>query len=78
MTLPPEKIGDQGQRYVVEVDGWPSPPKGWQDAGYTNEQRAAKRMMRVLSQHPSVRAVRVRDRENPAIMVGMNGCYRDA
>jgi hypothetical protein len=34
MTLPPEKIGDKGQRYVLLLEGYPKP--GWNEVAYSS------------------------------------------
>lgn len=63
MTLPPEKIGDKGQRFVVLTTGFPSDAiKGWQHAAYSETKEGAQQLMRALGQHPSVKHIRIRDR----------------
>lgn len=63
MTLPPEKIGDQGQRYVIKATGYPDPDReGWQDIGYSDSKASAVAMMRRLAQIPSVGRVWIKDR----------------
>jgi hypothetical protein len=64
VTLPPERIGDKGQRYVVQATGYPKPDvKGWQDIGYADRTVDAQAMMRGIGLAPSVGHVRILDRE---------------
>lgn len=70
MTLPPEKLGDQGQRYVVQTTGYPDPEKkGWQDIGFTNSRDDALAMMRGIAQAPSVGHVQIVDRQPDVLKI---------
>lgn len=63
MTFPPEKIGDKGQRFVVQTTGWPkSDVMGWQNAGYSDTKDGADRMMEVFGQCTGVVHIRIVDR----------------
>lgn len=62
MTLPPDRIGDHGQRYVVRALGYPLPGDYWQDIGYTDSQPDALELLRTVTLIPSVREIRVVDR----------------
>jgi hypothetical protein len=62
MTLPPEKIGDKGQRYVVQrttVDD----PDTWVNLVYSNDLASAKRAQLSAGTMPSTRLTRTCDRE---------------
>ncbi|MEA3537654.1 MAG: hypothetical protein U9R73_00825 [Pseudomonadota bacterium] len=63
MTLPPEKIGDKGQRFVVQTSGWPrTDVMGWQNAGYAETHEGATQMMRAFAKCPGVKHVHIKDR----------------
>lgn len=59
MTLPPERIGDKGQPYVVQADNWPKEGEGWQNCVYASTPEGAHKARKALMLNPSVRAVRV-------------------
>ncbi len=61
MTLPPEKIGDKGQRYLIRIKGYLGP--GWHDAGYSNDHDGAVRLGEALLQAPSATEYEVVDRQ---------------
>lgn len=61
MTLAPEKIGDKGQRYLVQMKDYPKP--GWQDVGYSDTYPAALRLKAALLKAPTCTGGRVIDRE---------------
>lgn len=59
MTLPPERIGDKGQRYEI----WYTDSAGVEKRfGWTDTQGGIKIMLRGISLHPSMHAGRVIDR----------------
>ena len=60
MTLPPEKIGDKGQRYIALLKDYPKP--GWQIVGYSNDEIGAIRLGETLSMNPRATAYSVTDR----------------
>ncbi len=64
MTLPPERIGDRGQRYVVQTKGWPNDtfPNRWQNCAYSDTIEGADKAADALALHPCVDAIRVRFR----------------
>jgi len=63
MTLPPEKIGDKGQRFVVQTSGWPrADVLGWQNAGYADTKEGAQQLMRAFAKCPGVKHVHIHDR----------------
>lgn len=62
VTLSLDRIGDKGQRFVVQGKGFPlRDVEGWQDLGYSNDRKGADRLMEALSMHPSVTEIRVLD-----------------
>ena len=61
MTLPPEKVGDKGQRFVARICGYPKP--GWNDVGYADTQEAAYELCLALMKAPSAQDFEVIDRE---------------
>jgi len=61
MTLPPDKIGDQGQRYFIETFGYPKPNQ-WNNAAYCTHADDAKALAKGLRLIPSVKDVRITDR----------------
>lgn len=61
MTLPPERIGDKGQRYVVECKGYPK--DGWHPIAYTNSRKDAERMAEGILKAPTAEDSRIIDRE---------------
>lgn len=63
MTLPPEKIGDKGQRYLIRVKDYPK--KGWQDVGWCNDRVKAYDLGEALSMAPSADGYEVVDRDPP-------------
>jgi hypothetical protein len=66
MTLPPEKIGDKNQRYVVRTYKWPNPDKEWQDAGYCNTEEDARKMQEAFWNCPGCKGVQIIDRDDIA------------
>lgn len=64
MTLPPERIGDRGQRYVVQAKGWPdeAQPRAWQNCAYFDTIEGADKAAAALASHPCVEETRVRFR----------------
>lgn len=62
MSLPPEKLGDRGQRYVVQAIGYPMNVEGWQDVAYTNDYESARRASAAILLVPSVKEVFIKDR----------------
>ncbi len=64
MTLPPERIGDKGQRYEVRACDYPNP--GWCVVGWTNDADRANRMADAIKLAPSCTDTRVVDREAAA------------
>lgn len=62
MTLPPEKIGDKGQRYVVQRTTYDA-PNDWVDVAYSNDLASAKRAQLSAGMMPSTRLTRTYDRE---------------
>lgn len=63
MTFPGDRIGDLGQRYAVQAEGYPNRDMpGWQSIAYTSNLASAERMAEGIRQHPCVTAARVLDR----------------
>lgn len=64
MTLPPEKLGDKGQCFIVETLGWPrADTDDWQPAGYAPTEEGAVEMAFAFLKCPGCEMSRVRDRE---------------
>ena len=61
MTLPPERIGDKGQRYVVEVAGMLDDTDVFRPASYSQDLAGAERMAAAFNLRPGAVA-RVVDR----------------
>lgn len=61
MTLPPEKIGDKGQRYVVWCRGYPG--QGWNRVAYTDDFQRGDDMGRTMLTAPGCQAYQVEDRQ---------------
>ncbi|MGQ3081050.1 MULTISPECIES: hypothetical protein [Alphaproteobacteria] len=63
MTLPPHRIGDMGQRFVVQTTGWPNhDAMGWQNAVFADTHEGAAKAMSAIAKCPGVKHVRIRDR----------------
>lgn len=64
MTLPPEKLGDKGQRWIVELLGYPRDDTDeWQPAAYVTTEEAALEVARLFLECPGCVNARARDRE---------------
>lgn len=64
MTLPPSRLGDKGQRYVLQLKGYPHEDTDeWQDALFTDVRRSAIRAQKGFKQHPCVADTRIKDRK---------------
>lgn len=61
MTLPPEKIGDKGQRYEVHCIGYGGP--GDRVVGWSDNLDGAEKMARAIMLAPSCTGAHVLDRE---------------
>lgn len=71
MTLPPEKIGDRGQRYVLQARGFPKhevPDTEWQNVAYGGNTSGMSRMADSFGLHPSVQELRLYDREEDCVV----------
>lgn len=64
MTLPPERIGDKGQRYEVQVEGYPN--DGWNVIGWTDDEEGSRKMGVAMRTAPGALGYRVRDRQEEA------------
>lgn len=64
MTLRPEQLGDQGQRYQIEAEGYPA--DGWQVVGWANDYGAAVRLANGIYTAPSCTLTAIRDRHDCA------------
>jgi hypothetical protein len=62
MTLPPEQIGDKGQRFVVEIKDYPN--EGWQVCAYSDTYEGAKHFGETLVKAPTATDHRIIDRES--------------
>lgn len=61
MTLPPDKIDDKGQRFLVEAKGYPKSGQ-WCGVGYVHTMKDAWQTAAIISINPGVTQVRVTDR----------------
>ncbi len=57
MTLPPHRIGDKGQRFQVEAEGYPG--DGWNIIGWAASREGAADMASSISLAPGCTKVRV-------------------
>mgnify|MGYP000063484396 CR=1 FL=1 len=62
MTLPPDRIGDKGQRFLIQTQDWPKERGGWQNAAYTNSRSAAESMRDNFLLAPGCHDARIIDR----------------
>lgn len=62
MSLPPNALGDQGQRYMVETFNWPEENQ-WRPFGYAATSAGALDMMNTIIKHPCVNSARLTDRK---------------
>ncbi len=60
MTPPPERLGDWGYRFAVEIEGYPK--EGWQEIGYADEKDSAVRLATTLLKAPGAKNCRIIDR----------------
>lgn len=60
MTLPLEKIGDKGQRFLIEAHNWPK--IGWCAVGYMENLEDAWKAAENVSKNPEVTQTRITDR----------------
>lgn len=78
MTLPPERVADRGQRYEVQVEGYPN--DGWTTIGWSNDEEGSRKMGSALATAPGAQGFRVRDRQAEAwVWAGRfpAGCQHD-
>jgi len=66
MTLPPNRVGDRGQRFEVRVDG--DPKSGDNVIGWANDRDSAARMGIAALKAPSAAKAHVVDRETCSIV----------
>ena len=75
MTLPPEKIGDKGQRYEVRATGWPKKEKSI--VGWSNDLEGAERMAGGARKAPGCTSTEIYDRqEQKPIITSYAGILR--
>lgn len=60
MTLPPEKIGDKGQRF--EVTYWDSDKQMRRTFGWADKMEAAEQFADVIRLHPTMGLAEIKDR----------------
>ena len=63
MTLPPSRLGDKGQRFLIQTQNYPVADGGWQNAAYSNKECIAESMANSLRLAPTCTDVRIIDRE---------------
>lgn len=64
MTLAPTKLGDRGQRFVVQAIGYPDANvPDWQDVAFAYDKGAAQQMLNSLLHVPTIRHIRIWDRQ---------------
>lgn len=62
MSLPPEKIGDAGQRFMIQATGWPY--VGVETTiGYSGDVAGAEALARALLDFPSCTRTHIVDRQ---------------
>jgi hypothetical protein len=66
MTLPPERIGDKGQRYEVRALGWPK--DCWSTVGWVEDIEQAKALIHAISSAPGFDQAEICDREENRIV----------
>ena len=59
MTLPPERIGDRGQRWVLRIRDYPNEKGGWQNCLYSDTLEGAVRAQRSFLKHPLIEETQV-------------------
>jgi hypothetical protein len=67
MTFPAEKMGDKGQRFILECTGYPDqsiPITEWQPVAYGEDEMALHRARKGLATNGIVISIRVRDRRS--------------
>jgi hypothetical protein len=75
MTLPPERIGDKGQRYEVRATGYPK--AGENVIGWSATKEGAKQMADAIRHAPSCTSTTVYDRElNTNVITSYGGILR--
>lgn len=63
MTLPLDRQGDLGQRFVIQTTGWPdAEAMGWQDVAFTDDPEHAQKLLASMGKHPGVKHVHLLDR----------------
>lgn len=62
MSYPPNALGDQGQRYLVETFNWPEENQ-WNNFSYCNKIATGIGAMDLIAKHPCVTATRITDRK---------------
>lgn len=60
MTLPPERLGDKGQRYMLEAEGYPKP--GWQPIAYSHTMNGMEEAKTSILLAPNCTDARIIDR----------------
>ena len=60
MTWPPERLGDKGQRYMLEAEGYPKP--GWQPIAYGNDLMGMELAKDGILLAPGCTAAKITDR----------------
>ena len=66
MTLPPERIGDKGQRYEVRATGYPKPRKSV--IGWFDDLGRARRMAAAIAKAPVCTGTEIFDRTEGLIV----------
>lgn len=62
MTLPPSKVGDRGQRFMVEGFNYPTREE-WHPIAYTNDLDMALKLFAGMPQPPGMQQIRITDRQ---------------
>lgn len=58
------RVGDEGQRYIVQTLNWPKDKGGWQNSAYSLDLIGAEMLAVSLGKCPSCDDTRVLDRED--------------
>lgn len=62
MTLPPDRLGDWGQRFMVLTKNYPNKTERWQRAGFASRREVAQQMAEAFKLAPGCDDAKVVDR----------------
>ena len=70
MTLPPNRIGDKGQRFQVDCLDYPN--EGWNVIGWSNDLEGAGQMADAIQLAPTAQESRIIDRLKESVFGSLN------